>query len=473
VKIPYAMVAAVPVPARHAQMAEALRQGHPRLQAMPIDDRRSLTLACYGPSLADTWQTMRPPILSMSGATRFLADRGVIADYHVDMDPRPHKARHIDPPIDGVQYLMASCVPPATWDILRGQRVTLWHAFSGTDPETNRDTLAWLQEHDPGHLMIHGGSSIGLTALHIGGLLGYRHFEVHGMDSSSREGQRHAGPHYGHVQGGYTWAAGRVTYQTSRIMANAAAEMLNTIDHYPLFCVFHGTGLLQALVREHGADNACCADETEKAERIRTAVTTILPMPVAGPRAVPWMPIMALLQREWIDEIVETFAVCETYRAQADFNTGSISVDSGLILRCLCEYVRPRVAVEIGTFIGKSTMAIRPAAGMIYTCDRSNDCFPETPGIVRFPRQTSTQMLTRLVAQGTRADLFFFDGRVQVEDVPLIARLSHPGTVYAFDDYRGEEKGVVNVRRLRPLCPRHRLIEPLAPADSMIAVLLP
>ena len=111
-KIPYAMKAAVDDHKRHAQMAVAIQYANdrrwPRLQQQPIDDTRTLSIACYGPSLADTYKSLTHPILSMSGATKWLAERGVIADYHCDMDPRPNKIDDVTPVIPGVTYLMAS-----------------------------------------------------------------------------------------------------------------------------------------------------------------------------------------------------------------------------------------------------------------------------------------------------------------------------------------------------------------------------
>jgi len=100
-------------------------------------------------------------------------------------------------------------------------------------------------------------------------LLGYRHFEIHGMDGCIRDGKRHAGPHYGHGQGGYTWAAGGVVYQTSKIMSNACAEVINACRIYPIFCVFHGTGLQQALIdEEYDLENVALAG-TPKANMVR------------------------------------------------------------------------------------------------------------------------------------------------------------------------------------------------------------
>lgn len=264
-KVPYQLVAAVSKDRRHEQMAEALKTGFPRIQQQPIDDEKVISIACYGPSLADTWREIQRPIISVSGALHFLAERGVVPDYHVDMDPRPHKVRHITPPIDGVHYIMASVCPTETWDILKGQKVTLVHVYSSPNTE------AWIGQNDPEQLMVRTGSTSGMAAMHIAGLLGYRRFEIHGMDGSIRDGKRHAGPHYGHPQGGITWDAGNKTYQTSRIMANACAEVINSFHTYPMLGVFHGEGLLQALIdEEYNLDNAA-VEGTPKAAMVRKA----------------------------------------------------------------------------------------------------------------------------------------------------------------------------------------------------------
>lgn len=407
--------------------------------------------------------------LSIEGVHNFVANDCVV--HNCDMDPRPHKVRHIDPPIPGVHYLMASVCHPRTWEVLRDQRVTLWHMIS-----SHTETPEWVRQHDPGQLLVNAGSSIGIAALHLGGLLGFRHFEIHGMDSSKRGAARHAGPHYGHPQGGITWDAERVTYATSRIMSNAAVEMLNLIEWYPVFCVFHGDGLLQGLIRKRNIENACHASEHDKAERIRRARAEIL---VEGldAKAVPG-PLDALLAHPptaWLDELHHQSRYAESRRPRARFNTGTLAPPAAFVLRALSEVLAPKVVVEVGTFIGTSTLALATRAGHVYTCDKDNDCLPSTPTRTCYPYRTSTEMFAELVAKGVRADLFFFDGRIQLPDLPLILRLSRPGTVYVFDDHTGQEKGVVNVARLRPFLPRHTLVEPdpsMAPAVTL-AMLLP
>lgn len=257
-------------------MGEAIKTGLPVLELKEIDGTKSMSIACYGPSLADTWEDLKRPIMTVSGALHFLAERGIIPDYHVDCDPRPHKVRHITPPVKGVHYLMGSCCHPQTWKALENEKVSLVHFYMGPD------TLAWLQRNAPGTYMIRPGSTVGLAALHVAGALGYDHFEIHGMDGSIRDGKRHAGPHYGHSQGGITWDAGRVTYQTSQIMSNACAEVINSFRMYPMFGVFHGTGLQQALIdEEYALDNVALAG-TPKADMVRKARAIILATQLAA-----------------------------------------------------------------------------------------------------------------------------------------------------------------------------------------------
>ena len=149
------------------------------------------------------------------------------------------------------------------FDVLAGQKISIWHVRS------DATTVDWVREREPDGFVVNTGSTVGMASIHIGGILGYRHFEIHGMDGCIRDGKRHAGPHYGHAQGGITWDAGRVTYQTSRIMSNACAEVINTFRLFPIFGVFHGQGLQQALIdEEYALDNVALAG-TPKAEMVR------------------------------------------------------------------------------------------------------------------------------------------------------------------------------------------------------------
>lgn len=488
-KVPYQLVAAMPVPLRNQQMTHALEigriRGYGRLKQIPISDTNTISIACYGPSLLDTWQALKPPIISMSGATKFLSERGIIPDFHVDMDPRAHKVAHLKPPIDGVHYLMATVCPPETWEVLNGHRVTLWHTYSGVDDQ-GKNTYDWVGQHDPGELVLRGGSTIGLTALHIAGVMGYRHFEIHGMDGSyvdASRTSRHAGVHYGRPQqDGITWDAEGVTYHTSKIMANAVQETLNTVKNFPMFCVFHGRGLTQALVRELNVPNACTAEQTEKAAMVRRSYVRMIDVPEKTTNAASyWDGLVDKMNPVAVTELIQFKHKAEDLRKHAKYNTGSIPIETAILLRALCETFKPQVIAEIGTFIGLSTYALR-ASQALYTCDRDNDCLGANPKehIITHPYQTSTQMFDAMVANGLegKVDLFFFDGRIQQADLPLIQRLRHAKSVFAFDDCSnkpGATKGLANLALITPLLKDYALIPP-SPAyqgRSTLGALIP
>ena len=474
-KIPYQMVAAVDNYRRHAQMAVAiLSYNFPRLQKLPVNDLQSITIACYGPSLQDTYQTMKRPIMSMSGATKWLVERGITPDYHIDMDPRPNKVEDVTPAFKDVNYLMASVCHPDVFKALEGYNVTLWHVYSSDDTNNVVGSL------DNGEFVIRGGSTIGLTAMHVAGMMGYRHLEIHGMDGSFKDEtrtERHAGYHSGQKQNkdGIVWSANNKVYATSRIMANAVAETINAVKNFPIFCVFHGNGLTQALVRKYNFPNACCADEIEKAEKIRKMTANVIGVVADENTAVAvWDALSGPINPDIKTEMAVIHQANEARRVNANYNTGSITVEQMVQLRQMTQRLQLKTIVEIGTFIGNSAMAM--VADKIYTCDRDNDCLPTTPNIITHPRTESTKMLSELVARGVKADMFFFDGRIQLPDLPMILKLSHPGTIYVFDDYVVNAKGVANVTLLSPLLPSgsHNLVQPDSRVTkSTLAMLVP
>lgn len=453
-KIPYQLTAAVAVEKRYEHMKAAIERGYPRLDRHPIDPKATLSIAAYGPSLRDTWRDLKAPILSMSGATRFLADRGITATWHCDMDPRLHKVKTSLPPVPGVTYLVASVCAPEYFDALGDAKVLLWHTVSSNWQQD----LDWVAVHDPGQLVISSGSTIGLAAIQLGGILGFNRFELHGMDGSFVDGVRHAGPHGGKAQpDSFTWDAGGVRYRTSQIMANGVAETINTFRQFPIVGVFHGVGLTQALIREANLPNACCADETEKRKHLSMLRPQVADMPaIPKGRRSAWDGMLSCLKPEDVPDLINQIAECEPRRAKAAYNTGTVPLETSVLLRALSRFYKPQTIAEVGTFIGTSTLALQ-AERVIYTCDRSNDCLPSTDRILTHPHQSSTQMLREIQEP---IDLFFFDGRIQIEDMPEIQRLSHPRTVYAFDDCTGHEKGAINMALLAPNLPHHVAVPP-------------
>lgn len=161
----------------------------------------------------------------------------------------------------------------------------------------------------------------------------------------------------------------------------------------------------------------------------------------------------------------------ESLREYADYNTGSITAAACWSLLSAAYYFKPQTVVEVGTFIGKSTLSLLRGMqfsgeenGRIYTCDLSNDIelpFGATSGVIQFRKQSSTQMLSALSVKGVQCDLLMLDGRLQHDDFHFLSQMLHAQSIVLLDDFEGVEKGVVNASvLLNSLQATHNLIYP-------------
>jgi hypothetical protein len=239
---------------------------------MPRHEGR-ICIVGYGPSLHQTWQYLNverrlfgAKIATVSGAHDFLISRGIIPDYHTDVDPREHKGSFTRNPHPGVKYWMASCLHPSVIDNLVNHKaqLALWHVL-------NSDTDIKIQEiggPDPDSLLVCGGSGVGARAISLFYVAGYRSFSLYGMDSSfGPSGEQHAGEHNGkrhiewNVRVGERWfrsSASQVYMARSvlqfvpvfnKLSADAGEPFIPDTSHHVEF-FFHGDGLLQAMALE-------------------------------------------------------------------------------------------------------------------------------------------------------------------------------------------------------------------------------
>ena len=227
---------------RHEQMRKAIGR-FPFLKKRDSVRNYPVSIACYGPSLRETWRTIERPIISVSGAHDFLIERNIVPDWHVEIDPRPHKPLMLTRPNRYTRYLMASVCHPDFWDILKNLHVSLWHLIN------DQATLDWVKEYHPEGLdsTIGGGSTVGQRALNVGAAaLGFRRFNVYGMDCSFNDlGERHAGPHTGPPE-----SIIRIDdlYTTPQLL-QAANEMRSFLSTMDAEVHFHGDGLLHRMAK--------------------------------------------------------------------------------------------------------------------------------------------------------------------------------------------------------------------------------
>lgn len=190
-------------------------------------------------------KAMGHDVFTVSGAHQFLIERGVVPFAHMDCDPREHKAKQFGTPHQDVKYWIGSCVHPSYIERLDGYDCTLWHCYNKA---ASRDVF----EIDPGHEMVVGGGSIGLRALSVLYCRGYRHFEIHAMDScNAADDKHHAAAHYvqqyetAMVRVGDRWfnasaihvAYARYFFKSTKMLKGATFN-------------FHGNGLLAEMVKQ-------------------------------------------------------------------------------------------------------------------------------------------------------------------------------------------------------------------------------
>jgi len=160
---------------------------------------------------------------------------------------------------------------------------------------------------------------------------------------------------------------------------------------------------------------------------------------------------------EILDELKISLSKLDELKKLADYDTGSISISQAYILYLTVQFFKPKRVIEVGTFIGRSTLAMAQAMdanhnhGEIYTCDFSNNIAVPYNGetrIIQFPMQSSVAMFQKLDGE---FDFLFLDGRVNDEDLINLDRLVTQNTIIALDDFEGMEKGVINLTFLRKL----------------------
>lgn len=263
----------------------------------------------------------------------------------------------------------------------------------------------------------------------------------------------------------------RQTLQVIRLLRSFLAAPVRKVLHAGVLLVVVNGFVTPPAVQGHSVK-----ESTTEPILPSESIATLWPRVTAGAVSVTPVTIQAMA------------AAAEQRRVRADYDTGSITEHEAFCLLSLAQYLSARVVIEVGTFVGLSTVALASASTVeaVYTCDASNDCLPATDVIHTYPKHNSTEMLSDLIGRRVRADLCFIDGVLAVPaDVVLLSGLTHRETVFAFHDYnygskirKGGKlehniprKGIGNVQALQPHLPNHVLIEPQP--ETTLALLMP
>lgn len=215
----------------------SLKRGNP--QPDPI------AVVCSGPSLKRTYREIKhfDKILTCSGAHQFLLDHGIVPTWHMEGDPRAHKAVFVKHPHRRVQYLIASSCHPKMFEALKGYSVSIWHVLM------DAQHLLTMGHYPPGDWVLTGGTNVGMRAMVMARILGYTEQHVFGMDCSA-EDSFHTGPHPNEPPKDRYMAVrvGEREFQTTKLFLSYAKQFFHECLQLPDVNVhLYGDGLLQAL----------------------------------------------------------------------------------------------------------------------------------------------------------------------------------------------------------------------------------
>lgn len=228
-----------------SNMRSALSRGLPELAFVPAHDGGAVIVG-GAPSMRALIPMIRAfkdagaKIFALNGAMQFLSSQGIETDYFVMLDAREGNLRFVEHR-DSVKYLLASQVHPGAFDLLADEDVSLWHPnFPGAIDIIGREAL-----------MIGGGTTVGLQAMSIAYVLGYRAIHLFGFDSSYSDDDGHAyrqdlndGERIEEVT-----VAGKV-YRAAPWMVRQAMEFQETASQLAnddCTIMVHGEGLLPAI----------------------------------------------------------------------------------------------------------------------------------------------------------------------------------------------------------------------------------
>jgi hypothetical protein len=161
------------------QIKENMKRGLPKLENLPDFQKEHNKIASIvggGPSLKETIGDLKGDVFAAGSSNDFLAMNGITPKYSIQCDPDAITGLYITNTNDETIYLIASCCHTATFDKLKNRKVYTWHSFS-------EDQLPTIKEVDPQFYAISGGCTVGLRAINIGVILGYKHFHLFGFDS--------------------------------------------------------------------------------------------------------------------------------------------------------------------------------------------------------------------------------------------------------------------------------------------------
>lgn len=172
-----------------SNIKNALKLPFPWLEIVPEHNFHAVVIG-GGPSLKNSIKEIKERqkngqmIFSTNNTYNFLVENGIIPDSHVMIDAREENKEFSASIGDSICYYASQC-HPAVFERVDDKNVVLFHSFFS-------DGIFDVIGHDSGDPMVGGGCTVGLHAISLAWILGYRNFHLYGFDSSYNAGENHA-----------------------------------------------------------------------------------------------------------------------------------------------------------------------------------------------------------------------------------------------------------------------------------------
>lgn len=174
----------------YENMANAVRLGLPIINRVPHHNTPCMIVG-GGPSLAHDLEGIRSrqksgyKIFALNGAAHYLLENGIVADHLILLDARISNLPFVQGLDPKTKFYIASQCHPLIFSALAERDVTIWHPnMNGKSGVIDRRESVYIG----------GGTSVGMRALNLVEVLGYRIINLFGYDSSYSEANGHAYP---------------------------------------------------------------------------------------------------------------------------------------------------------------------------------------------------------------------------------------------------------------------------------------
>ena len=167
----------------------------PQLNHYPQQPDTEIAIVGGGWSLADTVEELhelnakRVPILAVNGAGNYCVKNHIQPQILMVLDAREENLAFVEDPIPGCKYFLASQCHPSLFEACEDRDTYIYHVLTFREVEYS----ILYAHYGESFRCVPGGSTVGLRAISVAHMLGWRLMHLFGFDSCyAPDGRHHA-----------------------------------------------------------------------------------------------------------------------------------------------------------------------------------------------------------------------------------------------------------------------------------------